>query len=127
MPAGGYVVIRFLQLNNPGWCSGSCIIVMIIYTSFPPSVSCLSKTRPARSFDRTSYIHSYIISFMEWRWKLVRIPPPAPLYHVTVEFCFTLKIFIRKENSNLSQATTKLGVARPNPTTQCRPLICRRF
>jgi hypothetical protein len=36
--------------------------------------------------------------------------------HVTVEFCFTLKIFIRKENSNLSQATTKLGVARPNPT-----------
>jgi hypothetical protein len=54
---------------------------------------------------------------MEWRWQLVRIPPPAPLYCMSrLNFASPWKYLFVKKIVTYHRATTKLGVARPNPT-----------
>ncbi|CAB3987327.1 laccase-25-like isoform X1 [Paramuricea clavata] len=72
VPAGGYVVIHLLQ-NNPGWWFMYCHIDYHLN-------------------------HGMAIAIGE-NPNMASIPPD-PLYNVTEEFCFTLRTFLVRENSN---------------------------
>ncbi|CAB4013989.1 L-ascorbate oxidase-like [Paramuricea clavata] len=71
VPAGGYVVIHFLQ-KNPGWWFMHCHIDYHLNGGMAIAIG--------ENHRRAS-------------------TPPGPLHHVTKEFCFTLQTFLYKENS----------------------------
>jgi hypothetical protein len=88
VPAGGYVVIYFLQ-NDPGWWLLHC-------------------------HNDYHLNNGMAIAIVENPHAVSR--PLAPLYNVTDEFCFTVQTFLLKENNTESVAIPKVSVARANPT-----------